>query len=304
MHKETTGNAETAIPEADYQAEQASTSVVKHADHVVPEYFPHPLANLFPPMDEATFNELVKDIKANGLHEAITLSKDGLILDGLNRYRACKKANITPKFVTYQGTDELGFVLSKNLTRRHLTESQRAMIAATLATMKKGDNQHTKEVTPIEVTSQADAAKLLNVSVNSVQRAKAVQCSGNEELIQKVKSGEMAVSKAAELAKPSKIKIIVKKATPEFAENAPPPDNIAHVENYPEAGENDAQGEPNGVKGEHEDHLPASVGTPLSTWQKKMRLNWSQTSQKERDLFETFIFDFKKAALVRLAEKC
>jgi hypothetical protein len=43
--------------------------------------------------------------------------------------------------------------------RRHLDESQRAMVAAKLATLKRGDNQHA----PIGASSQNEAADKLNV---------------------------------------------------------------------------------------------------------------------------------------------
>jgi hypothetical protein len=68
------------------------------------------------------------------------------------------------------GDDPLAFVISANLRRRHLSESQRAMVAAKLATLKRGDNQHS----PIGETSQATAAELLNVGKRSVERARKV----------------------------------------------------------------------------------------------------------------------------------
>jgi hypothetical protein len=305
MDKDTFDNIETASAVEAVESEMTTIAEVQYDGGGGPEYLPHHLATLFPPMDEVTFKELVKDIKANGLREPITLSKDGLILDGLNRYRACKEANTSPTFAPYQGTDELGFVLSKNLNRRHLTESQRADVAAKLVTMKKGDNQHTVEGGQIctPKVSIKQAAKMLKVSERSVKSAKAVQQSGDEELIEKIANGEMAVSKAEKMVKFERFKVTKKVAAPDVAENVPPPVNIVHEENCPEACEDNAQAELDGVEAEQEDHLPASVAPPLSTWQKKMRLSWSQTSQKERDLFEAFIFDFKKAALVRLAEK-
>jgi hypothetical protein len=45
---------------------------------------------------------------------------------------------IEPAFRPYEGQDPLGYVLAANLARRHLDESQRAMIAASLAKLKQG----------------------------------------------------------------------------------------------------------------------------------------------------------------------
>ena len=72
----------------------------------------------------------------------------------------------------------MGFVVSLNLRRRHMNESQRAMVAAKLATLPKGANQHT----PIGGPTQSEAAAMLNVSERAVQRASAVRDHGVPEL--------------------------------------------------------------------------------------------------------------------------
>jgi N6-adenosine-specific RNA methylase IME4 len=157
----------------------------------------HPLADLFPLMEGAEFDELVADIKVNGLREHIVFTvPDEMILDGRNRYRACLKAGVVPTFVPYRGDDPVAFVISANLRRRHLSESQRAMIAAKLATLKRGDNQHS----PIGETSQARAAELLNVGKRSVERAADVRGHGAPELQRAVERGEVSVSAAADVA--------------------------------------------------------------------------------------------------------
>jgi N6-adenosine-specific RNA methylase IME4 len=153
----------------------------------------HPLATLFPLLDGAGFDELVADIRIHGIREPIVLF-EGKILDGRNRYRACIEAGVEPTFTVYQGDDPIAYVISLNLRRRHLDESQRAMVAAKLATLKLGDNQHS------EGPSIEEASRLLNVGHASVERAKTVQRAGAPELVHAVEQGVVSVSAAADVA--------------------------------------------------------------------------------------------------------
>ena len=139
----------------------------------------HPLADIFPLVEGAEFDELVADIREHGLHEPIVVFEDK-ILDGRNRYRACEAAGVEPTFTAYTGDDPTAYVVSLNLRRRHLDESQRAMVAAKLATLKLGDNQHSEGL-PIGRSSE-----LLNVGERTVARAREVQEHGTPELVSAV----------------------------------------------------------------------------------------------------------------------
>ena len=153
----------------------------------------HPLADLFPLLEGQDFAELVDDIREHGLHEPIVVYEDK-ILDGRNRYRACLAAGIDPTFTAYTGDDPVAYVVSLNLRRRHLDESQRAMVAAKLATLKLGDNQHSEGL-PIGRSSE-----LLNVGERTVARAREVQEHGTPELVSAVERGAVSVSAAADVA--------------------------------------------------------------------------------------------------------
>lgn len=155
----------------------------------------HPLAEVFPLIEGAEFDALVADIKANGLHDPITLL-DGTILDGRNRYRACLNAEVAPRFEEFEGPDPVAFVVSKNVARRHLDESQRAMAAAKISNLGRGrpsDNSANLR--------NNEAAQMLNVGSRSIESAKAVLRSATQEVIRAVERGQIAVSKAAELTK-------------------------------------------------------------------------------------------------------
>ena len=157
----------------------------------------HPVSEIFPSMPPAEFDALVADITANGLREPIHVMGNSVV-DGRHRYRACLQAGVEPQFVVVpDDTDLNALVISLNLRRRHLDESQRAMVAARLANLPLGSNQHAQICAP----SQDSAAEMLNVSRRTVQHARAVLEHGAPELATAVDSGVIAVSSAAALSR-------------------------------------------------------------------------------------------------------
>lgn len=204
----------------------------------------HPLANLFPLIEGKAFEDLARDITENDLQDPIELL-DGKILDGRNRYRALVRYNIVDADLTaddlldgagifvdwreqHPFDDPLTWVLSKNLHRRHLDESQRAIVASKLETLTHGGDRRSE---PVEVPVQdanlleqappapaeqpridrRTAADMLNVSPRSVASAKKVIEQGSPELVAEVEQGRLAVSvaeKLARLPKPRQSEII------------------------------------------------------------------------------------------------
>ena len=207
----------------------------------------HPIANCWRLIEGDDFDNLVRDISANGLHNPIVLYEDK-ILDGRNRYRACELAGVDPQFIAYGSWDDpriersivedqngstdykysitigassdddddidedtviyaeyfgpledpIAFAKSLNDMRRHDNESQRAITAAKLATLPKGSNQHTAMA--VSIPTQEEAASMMDVSVDSVQRARIILDKGADELKDAVERGEVSIRAAADVA--------------------------------------------------------------------------------------------------------
>ena len=156
----------------------------------------HPLAEMFP-YDPDLVHELEPDIAENGVLEPIVFM-DGSILDGRHRYMAARALEVAYPRVEYEGDDPLGFVISKNLARRHLTDGQRATIAAKIADLAPGRPGKTP---PDGGISTAKAAELMNVSVRTVERAKTVQQNADPEVVDAVQKGEITLARAETLSK-------------------------------------------------------------------------------------------------------
>jgi ParB-like chromosome segregation protein Spo0J len=96
----------------------------------------HALAEIFPLIKGDEFEELCADIKAHGLREPI-VTFENKILDGRNRFRACTAVG-SNRGLTHTLAIQVSLLISLDLERRHLSASQRALIAARLANLKLG----------------------------------------------------------------------------------------------------------------------------------------------------------------------
>jgi ParB-like chromosome segregation protein Spo0J len=182
----------------------------------------HEYANLFPMLEGVAFDELVEDVRAKGVQEPIVMF-EGKVLDGRNRYRAAIEADKPYPIVQYEGDDALGFVVSLNLKRRHLTETQRAGLAAKIANMPHGGNRRSDQAAnlPLETPmrppiSQAEAARMMNVSERTVRLAAHVLDHGTPALVASVETGDATVSAAEKISRlPESAQDIIAEAGPE-----------------------------------------------------------------------------------------
>lgn len=179
----------------------------------------HPAAELFPLLADDELRELADDIRTHGLHEPVWLCADPdqgwLLLDGRNRARACQLAGVAIVTRHYVGSDPIGFSISQNLQRRHLTTGQKAAVAVQAeplyaAEAKRrqvesgaqfGRGQQSKvpadlpEPKPAERESRERAAKTAGTSGRAVSQYKRVAAAA-EDLAEKVRSGALALDRA------------------------------------------------------------------------------------------------------------
>jgi hypothetical protein len=163
----------------------------------------HPLSAAFPGMSPEVFKELIDDIDLNGVREKIVVY-DGKILDGWHRYSACQELKVLkPPMLEYDGDDPVGFVLSKNLHRRHLPAGIRAMIIAKLTDWQEGAGRPSKSLDKAKQTSNFatlnQSAELAGVSLKTMQHARKATLAA-DEVQQAVSEGKMSISEAAKLA--------------------------------------------------------------------------------------------------------
>ncbi len=80
----------------------------------------HPITELFPDMSDGEFDALVADIREHGVRHPILLHEDQIV-DGINRFKACKKLGVPCPSKEWDGEGSLlDLVISLNVRRRHL----------------------------------------------------------------------------------------------------------------------------------------------------------------------------------------
>lgn len=185
----------------------------------------HPACEIFPTLSNEELQSLADDIKANGLLEPIVVYK-GEILDGRNRYEACEVAGVEPQFVAWDGEGSpAAYVISKNLQRRHLNASQRALIAYELLPLLEAEAKERQRLSngrgkkggqncSTEVGKASEhVGRIANCSSTYVEQVKSTAAKA-PELLDAIRNRVLTVDQAHKLSKipESKRQAVVEKA--------------------------------------------------------------------------------------------
>ena len=192
-----------------------ATDTIAEKVEPFPEYEFHPIAAIFPMMEDGALSALADNIKEDGLNKDILLF-EGKVADGRHRYLGCKKSGVAPRFVTWTGSEAalIRHVVSDNLHRRHLSDAQRAMIGAKLKAIfepeaKKRRNanlaQNKGPTVPANLPergeSRENVAEALNVSGRAVEKAAHILKQGDASLIEAASEGKVSLDAAQRVSK-------------------------------------------------------------------------------------------------------
>lgn len=178
--------------------------------------------NIFPEAKAEDFNRLRDDIAQNGYDQKqpVVIYQDA-ILDGWNRWIACRELKITPATRQFEGNDAdaIAYVMRTN-KRRNLNSGQWATIAVEAEDIMKAiaeqvekerrekqkanaANQHSSALREIIPPSQKEKRKAVeklaeafNSNGNYVKQAKKIKQAA-PEVFEKVKAGKMTMQDAA-----------------------------------------------------------------------------------------------------------
>ena len=156
----------------------------------------HPLSAAFPGMTKAELDELTLDIREHGQLEDIVVF-EGMVLDGWHRYLSCNAIGIEPRCIPLaDGVDPVAYVQSKNLHRRHMTETQRT--AAVVACSEWAPAHRPEKGATCHPSTVKEMAETAQTSERTVQRVKKGIEAG---LGGAMRDGRVTANQAAELAK-------------------------------------------------------------------------------------------------------
>ena len=163
--------------------------------------------NIYPEMKEEAYVSLKNDIEINGydFKFPIWIYEDEII-DGWNRFKACKELGIIPIYEKFIGDEiqAINFILRTN-NRRDLTSYQRTLLALEFEEMfrekaKKNQIRKANSVPQISakqnIETRKELAKIAKVSHDTISKVKKIQEKAPQEVKAKLATGEVSINAA------------------------------------------------------------------------------------------------------------
>jgi len=154
----------------------------------------HPLSLMFPSMNAAEQRALQESVAAHGVREPVLIWNDHGVIDGRHRTLAAiaVDCNLPVQVWEFDSEDEArALVLARNVTRRHLNESQLAIIAARMT--RAGGGRRSRADSGV---TREQAASIVGVSVSLVSNAQRVILDEDQTLYERVWAGSLSLALA------------------------------------------------------------------------------------------------------------
>jgi transcriptional regulator with XRE-family HTH domain len=172
---------------------------------------------LIPPLPEEEYAALEQSIERHGCRDPLVVW-EGILVDGHSRFEICNHIGKGFKTVPLLRVDTregaMAWMLDNQLARRNVNDFQRselalkkeALLAAVAAKkQKKGISQNEDLSTNLSkgsaMDTRRDLAKAAGVSEGTLAKVKKIKTSAIPELVEKVRSGEVKIDVAAQVAK-------------------------------------------------------------------------------------------------------
>ena len=170
------------------------------------------LAAEYPPMGRRQLQMLTADITANGIREPLLLWR-GEVVDGRHRLGVAEELGIAaedvpvkhlPDDMTLAAVQSL--IFSKNMTTRHLTAAQRAIMAGRMGRAAHGGARRGgSSARPVTwkpaPEDRASRARLFGVSVGQLRRADYLVDCGADTLVEAVFAGTISLTAAERICR-------------------------------------------------------------------------------------------------------
>ena len=194
---------------------------------VAQPYPRHPLSAAFGDLPPEPLQALRADIAAHGLRDTTITLLDGEVLDGWNRQQIALESGVRVKYAVFSEPDAAGYVLSKNIHRRHSSKGARAVVAVRLygerLAGRGGQSAVNADLTTL------DLARKIGVSERLISMARSVVDAGldaevldGSRTLTDVDAGRVTIKKPPAQPDVSRPNIKVKVSSPAPYEGLPP----------------------------------------------------------------------------------
>lgn len=179
--------------------------------------------NLIPPLSKEEYEQLEKNILAEGIRENIIVWND-IIIDGHNRYEIAQKNGIEYKTIEKEFASRenaIEWIILNQLGRRNISNYTRSLLALKFKSMFEGKAKGKqieaggavpqKSAKP-SIDTRQELAKLAGVSHDTIAKVQKIEATASKELKGKIENGDLSINQAYQkIRQEEKVKNVEKK---------------------------------------------------------------------------------------------